>query len=95
MISMVHRTITTHYGQFWEILSQNWGMKFCSYDFIFIRFLNILASKAQKTMKYVPSFEFIEIETKLHSQGLDFKLEFLGQESSKLTKMKQIEFKTS
>ena len=37
-----------HYDQFWEILSQNWGMKFCSYDFIFILFLNILASKAQK-----------------------------------------------
>ena len=24
-----------HYGRFWEILSQNWGMNFCSCGFIF------------------------------------------------------------
>ena len=51
-------------------------MNFCSYDFIFILFLNILVSKVQKTMNHEPSFEFFEIETKLHLQGLNFKLEF-------------------
>ena len=59
-----------------KILSQNWGMNFCSCGFIFILFLHILASKAQKTVDHVPSFEIFEIETKLHLQGLNFKLEF-------------------
>ena len=69
-------SVAAHYGRFWEILSQNWGMNFCSYDFIFILFLNILASKAQKTVNHVPSFEIFEIETKLQLQDLNFKLEF-------------------
>ena len=60
----------------WEILSQNWGMNFCPCGFIFVLFLKILASRAQKTVDHVPSFEIFEIETKLHLQGLNFKLEF-------------------
>ena len=42
-----------HYGRFSEILSQNWGMNFCSCGFIFILFLNILAAKAEKTVDHV------------------------------------------
>ena len=49
-------TMTVHYGWFWEILSQNWGMNFCSCGFIFIIFLNILALKAQKTEDHVQNF---------------------------------------
>ena len=45
----IHSTL----AGFREILSQNWGMKFCSYDFIFMLFPNILASKAQKTINHV------------------------------------------
>ena len=66
----------THYGRFCKILSQNWGMNFCSCGFIFILFLKILASKAQKTVDHMPSYDIFEIETKLHLQGLNFKLEF-------------------
>ena len=66
----------THYGRFWKILSQNWGMNFCSCGFIFILFLKILTSKAQNAADHVPSVEIFEIETKFHLQGLNFKLEF-------------------
>ena len=59
-----------------KILSQNWGINFCFCGFIFILFLKILASKARNTADHVPSFEILEIETKLHLQGLNFKLEF-------------------
>ena len=65
-----------HYGQFWEILSQNWSMDFCSCSFNLIVFLKILASKAQKPLDHVLSFEIFEIETKLYLQGLNFKVEF-------------------
>ena len=65
-----------HYGQFWVILSQNWGMNFCSFGFIFILFLRILASKAHNTVDHVPNLKMFEFETKLHLQGLNFKLEF-------------------
>ena len=36
----------------------------------------MLASKAQKTVNHVPSFEIFEIETKLHLQELTVKLDF-------------------
>ena len=65
-----------HYGRFWEILSQKWGMNFCSCGFIFILFPKILTSKAQNTADHVPSVKIFEIETKLHLQGLNLKLEF-------------------
>ena len=51
-------------------------MDFCSYDFIFILFLKSLATKAQKPVDHVPSYEFFKIETKLHLQGPNFQLEF-------------------
>ena len=51
-------------------------MSFCSCGFIFILLLKILASKAQKTVDHVPSFEIFKIETKLSLQALNFKLEF-------------------
>ena len=53
-------------------------MKFCSCGFFFILFLKILACNAQKLVDYAPSFNFFEIETKLHEQGLNF--DDLGQE---------------
>ena len=65
-----------HYGLFLEILSQNWSINFCSFGFIFNLFLSIFASKAQKTVDHVPSFEIFQIETKVHLEGLKFKLEF-------------------
>ena len=76
MSSLVYTNFGSHYGQFWEILSQNWGVNFCPCGFIFILFVKIIASKAQKLVDDVPSFEIFEIETKLHLQGLNFKLEF-------------------
>ena len=51
-------------------------MIFCSCGFIFILFLKNLACKAQKAVDYVPSFEFFEIETKLHKHGLNFERKF-------------------
>ena len=66
----------SHYGHFWEILSQNWGMNFYSYGLIFVLFLKILAFNAQKSMDHLPYFEIFEIEAKLHLQGLNFKLDF-------------------
>ena len=51
-------------------------MNFCSYDFIFIPFLKVLAAKAKKTVDHVPSFEIFDIATKLCLQEPNFKLEF-------------------
>ena len=51
-------------------------MNFGSRGFIFILFLKILASKAQKSVDHVPSFKVFEIETKFHLQGLNLELEF-------------------
>ena len=65
-----------HYGRFWEFLSQNWGMNFCSCGFIFNVFLNIFNAKTQKTVDHVPSLEIFEIWTKLQLQGLNFELWF-------------------
>ena len=65
-----------HYGRFWEILSPNWGMNFCSCDFIFIIFLKNVASKAQKIVDHVSNFEIFEIEIKLHLLGINFDIDF-------------------
>ena len=54
-----------HYGHFWKILSQNCGINFYSYGLIFILFLKILASRAQKSVDHLPSFKIFEIEAKL------------------------------
>ena len=51
-------------------------MSFSSYGFIFILFLRILVSKAQKTVDHETSFEIFSIEIELHLQGLNFDLEF-------------------
>ena len=58
--------VAVHYGHFWEILSQNKGMNFYSCGLIFILFLKILVSKAQKSMDHLPIFKIFEIKAKLH-----------------------------
>ena len=65
-MATIHDDIEAHYGRFWEILSQNWGMNFYSCGVIFMLFLKILASKAEKSMDHLPSFEIFRIEAKLH-----------------------------
>ena len=75
----------THYGRFWKILSQNWGMNFCFYDFIFILFLNILASKAQKNYESCTKFWIFWNWNKIAPALAKFQAWVLGQESSKLT----------
>ena len=51
-------------------------MNFCFCGFIFILFLKILASKAEKTVDYAQSFEILEIETNLHLQKLNLEFKF-------------------
>ena len=70
-----------HYGCFWEILSQNWGMNFDSSGCIFISFLKVLATKVHKSADHLPSFGIFEIEAKLQLQGLNLKLEFWNENS--------------
>jgi len=56
----------THYGRFWVILSQNWSLNFHYCGCIFMLYLKIIASKAQKPVDSLPGFKFFEIYAKLH-----------------------------
>ena len=63
----------------WPVLGNSvpiLGHEFLPLWLHFHSFCKILASRAQKTVDVVPSFEIFQIETKLQLQGLNFKLEF-------------------
>ena len=72
-----------HYGQFRENLSQNWGMNFWSCGFIFILFLKVLTSKAQKNCRSCTKFWNFGNWNKITPAGAKFRAIVLGRDSSK------------
>ena len=50
--------LQAHLRPLGKILSQNWGIHFCSCGFIIILFLKILAFRARKTVDHLQSFKF-------------------------------------
>ena len=67
---------SAHYGRFWKMCLQNFGMNFaCSKPTLF-KFLTFYLSKYQKTTNLSSDLRIYQIELKLQLPELKFKLEF-------------------
>ena len=63
------------------ILIHKLGHQFDSNGCIFFLFQEILASRDHKIVDGLPNFEIFEFKGKLELQGLNFKLEFMNENS--------------